>query len=80
MNSSMLLSFSFYMLKRAAEKNSDAYKQIAGENSSAIIKDSMLIDSGLPVNFLIEAMDITNYLHNCLPSKPDGPIIIPKEA
>ena len=34
-NSLMLLSFGFYVLKRPAEKNSDAYKPTAGENSSA---------------------------------------------
>lgn len=30
----MLLSFGFYMPKRSAKRNSDAYKPTAGENSS----------------------------------------------
>ena len=31
-NSSILLSFGFHVLKRPAEKNSDAYKTMAEEN------------------------------------------------
>lgn len=44
------------------------------------MKDSLLIDSGLPVNFWAEAMDIANYLRNRLPTKRDGPAFIPEEA
>ena len=40
----------------------------------------MLIDSGLPVNFWAKAMDTINYLHNHLPTKQDGPTIIPEET
>ena len=44
------------------------------------MNDSILIDSGLLVNFWAEAMDKANYLHNYLPTKRDGPTIIPKKV
>lgn len=45
------------------------------------MKDSLLIDSGLPINFWAEAMDTSNYLRNRLPTKrADKTIIIPEEA
>ena len=46
----------------------------------ATIKDSLFIDSSLPVNFWAEAMDIVNYLCNKLPTRRVGPAFIPKEA
>lgn len=46
----------------------------------AIMKDSLLIDSGLPVNFWAEAMDTTNYLRNRLPTRRNSVIVIPEEA
>ena len=46
----------------------------------ATIKDSLLIDSSLPVNFWAEAMDTTNYLLNKFPTRCVGPAFIPKEA
>ena len=44
------------------------------------MKDLILIDSDLPVNFWAEAMNTANYLHNYLPTKRDGPTIIPEKA
>ena len=46
----------------------------------ATIKDLLLIDSGLPVNFWAEAMDTANYLRNWLPTRREGPTFIPEEA
>ena len=46
----------------------------------ATMQDLILIDIGRPVNFWAEAMDTTNYFHNYLPTKRDGPTIIPEEA
>lgn len=46
----------------------------------AIIKDLMLINSCLPVNFWAEAIDAVNYFHNYLSTKRDGYIIIPEEV
>ena len=46
----------------------------------ATMKDSLLIDSGLPVNFWTEAMDTANYLRNRLPTRRSGPAFIPEEA
>ena len=46
----------------------------------ATIKDSLLIDSGLPVNFWAEAMDTANYLRNRLTKRREGPTFIPEEA
>ena len=44
------------------------------------MKDLLLIDSGLPVNFWAEAMDTANYLQNRLPTKRKGPTFIPEEV
>ena len=46
------------------------------------MKDSLLIDSKLPNQFWAEAMNITNYLRNRLPTRriADKTIIIPEEA
>lgn len=46
------------------------------------MKDSLLVDSGLPVNFWADAMDTANYLCNRLPTKRSGsrPAFIPEEA
>lgn len=111
----MFLSFGFYMPKRSAKRNSDAYKPTAREfintllknfckersitisyvvlymhkenrvpeqclRTLATMKDLMLINSHLPVNFWAETMNTAYYLHNCLPTKRDGHTIIPEEA
>ena len=34
-----------------------------------IIKDLLLVNNGLPIEFWAEAMDTTNYLRNRLPTK-----------
>lgn len=44
------------------------------------MKDLLLINSDLPVNFWIEAMDINNYLYNQLRTKRDGYAFILEEA
>lgn len=46
------------------------------------MKDSLLIDSGLPNQFWAEAMDTANYLRNRLPTRrtADRAVIIPEEA
>ena len=44
------------------------------------MKDSILIDSRLPINFLAETIDTANYLHNRLSSKRDGSTIIPEKG
>lgn len=47
----------------------------------AQMKDSLLIDSGLPTRFWAEAMDTANYLRNRLPTRrTDKAVIIPEEA
>ena len=47
----------------------------------AQMKDSLLIDSGLPTQFWAEAMDTANYLRNRLPTRrTDKAVIIPEEA
>lgn len=46
----------------------------------ATIKDILLIDNGLPVNFWVETMDTSNYLQNKLFIKRSKCIVIPKEA
>lgn len=48
--------------------------------TQAIIKDSLLIDNSLLVNFWVEAMNIINYLSNQLLTKCDRPAFILKEA
>ena len=45
----------------------------------AIIKNLLLINSSLPVNFWAEAMDTANYLCNQLPTRRGGPSFIPEE-
>lgn len=40
-----------------------------GWRTIVIMKDSLLIDSGLPLEFWAETMDTANYLQNCLPTK-----------
>lgn len=46
------------------------------------MKDSLFIDSGLLIKFLIKAMDTANYLQNRLSIKhiADNVIIIPEKA
>lgn len=47
----------------------------------ATMKDSLLIDSGLPNNFWAEAMETANYLRNRLPTKSrNHGELIPEEA
>lgn len=45
-----------------------------------IIKNSFLLDSGLPLDFWVEAMDTANYLQNRLPTKSQRGKLIPEEA
>lgn len=44
------------------------------------MKDSLMIDSGLPQEFWAEAMDTANYLRNRLHTKTQKGEIIPEEA
>lgn len=44
------------------------------------MKDVLLIDSGLPINFWAEAMDTSNYLWNKLSTKYFKCIVILEEA
>ena len=44
------------------------------------MKDSLLIDSGLPVNIWAQAMDTANYLCIQLLTRCSGPAFIPDEA
>ncbi len=44
------------------------------------IKNLLLLDSGLPLDFWAEAIDTTNYLRNRLPTKSQRGELIPKEA
>ena len=46
----------------------------------ATMKDLLLIDSGLPVNFWAKAMDTANYLHNRLPIRRNSVTVISKEV
>lgn len=46
----------------------------------AIIKDSLLINSGLPINFWAKEMDTGNYLRNRLSTRRNSSIFITKEA
>lgn len=52
-----------------------------GWRTIVTVKDAMLIDSGLPNNFWVEAMEIANYLHNRLltRSRSHGKLV-PEEA
>ena len=45
----------------------------------AIIKNIILINSGLLINFWAEAIDMANYFHTHLPINWDNPTIIPEE-
>lgn len=44
------------------------------------MKDSLLIDSNLPLEFWAEAIDTVNYLHNRLSTKTQKDEMIPEEA
>lgn len=50
-----------------------------GWRTIAIMKNSLLIDSNLPLEFWVEVMDIANYLYNCLPTKSQQRELITKE-
>lgn len=51
-----------------------------GWKTIVIMKDSLLIDSGLPSNFWAEAMESANYLRNRLPTKSQREELIPEEC
>ena len=51
-----------------------------GWKTVVTMKDSLLIDSGLPLEFWAEAMDTANYLRNRLPTKSQRGEMIPEEA
>lgn len=51
-----------------------------GWRTIVTMNDSLLIDSGLPLEFWAEAMDTANYPRNRLPSKTQAGEIIPEEA
>ena len=44
------------------------------------MKNLLLIDSGLPINFLVETIDIINYLRNRLLTNYNSIFIIPKKT
>lgn len=46
----------------------------------ATMKDSLLINSDLLINFLTETIDTANYLRNCLPIKQNSIAYIPKKT
>lgn len=50
-----------------------------GWRTIVTMKDSLLIDSGLPLEFWAEAMDTGNYLQNRLPTKCQWRELIPEE-
>lgn len=51
-----------------------------GWKTLVIMKDALLIDSGLPINFWAKAMTTANYLQNRLPTKTRGHgEVIPEE-
>lgn len=50
-----------------------------GWKTIVTMKDSLLIDSGLPLEFWAEAMDTANYLRNCFPTKSQRGKIIPEK-
>lgn len=51
-----------------------------GWKTLVIMKDALLIDSGLPINFRAKAMTMANYLQNRLPTKTRGHgEVIPEE-
>lgn len=51
-----------------------------GWKTVVIMKDSLLIDNGLPLEFWAEAMDTANYLQNPLSIKSQRREMIPEEA
>lgn len=51
-----------------------------GWQTIVTMKDSLLLDSGLPLDFWAEAMDTANYLQNRLPTKSWRRELIPEEA
>lgn len=59
------------------EKNGPAER---GWRTVVTMKDSLLIDSGLHLEFWAEAMDTANYLRNRLPTKSQRGELIPEEA
>lgn len=44
------------------------------------MKDSLLVNSGLPLEFWVEAMDTANYLQNCLLTKSQKGELIPEKS
>ncbi len=51
-----------------------------GWKTIVTMKDSLLVDSGLPLDFWAEAMDTANYLRNRLPTKSWRLELIPEES
>ena len=51
-----------------------------GWRTTVTMKDSLLLDSGLPLDFWAEAIDTANYLRNRLPTKSQKRELIPNEA
>lgn len=51
-----------------------------GWRTVVTMKDSLLIDSDLPLEFWAEAMDTVNYLRNRLSTKNQRGGMIPEEA
>lgn len=51
-----------------------------GWKTIVTMKDSLLVDSGLPLNFWAEAMETANYLRNRLPTKSRRGELIPEEC
>lgn len=51
-----------------------------GWKTIVMMKDSLLINSGLPLNFWAEAMETANYLRNRLPTKSQRGELIPEEC
>lgn len=51
-----------------------------GWRTVVTMKDSLLVDSGLPLEFWAEAMDTANYIRNRLPTKSQIGELVPEEA
>lgn len=51
-----------------------------GWRTVVTMKDSLLIDSGLPLEFWAEAMETANYLRNRVPTKSQRGELVPEEA
>lgn len=51
-----------------------------GRQIIVTMKDLLLLDSKLPLDFWTKAMDTANYLQNRLPTKSQQRQLIPKEA